>query len=260
MLMQRRLAGILGPTAAALTMLSGCGQPARVDRPVWLAVQKPVAVEVESFNGNVLISADPKWRPYAMIQVKRSADFGSGRKAAAKAAVDRIKHSAEIVQRADGPVLQVRTWTDDPEPWLLRADVRIFIPAVKGLTVHNGRGKVSAINIEGDVNVETTGGDVRVMTNLPMTRPVTITNRQGDIDYRVRGDSTGAFDCQAEGGGVDQRATLGHVIIHSGTNQDTLLATLNDGKNPVRLRTTDGDIRVAVVENPTDVGTLILTP
>jgi len=36
--------------------------------------------------------------------------------------------------------------------------------------------------------------------------------------------------------------------------------TLNDGENPIRLRTVDGDIRIAVVSNPTNIGTYIIQP
>ena len=59
---------------------------------------------------------------------------------------------------------------------------------------------------------------------------------------------------------MNGRIRKGHYIVHTGTDHATLIATLNQGTNRVTLTTTGGDIRIAVVEEPTDVGTFIVTP
>ena len=45
-----------------------------------------------------------------------------------------------------------------------------------------------------------------------------------------------------------------------GTTHDRLLAVLNEGTNPITLRTVDGKIRIAVVPDPTATGTFIIDP
>ena len=59
---------------------------------------------------------------------------------------------------------------------------------------------------------------------------------------------------------MDGRIREGRYVVHTGTDHATLVATLNEGTNPVKLTTSGGDIRIAVVENPTDVGLFIVTP
>ena len=43
-------------------------------------------------------------------------------------------------------------------------------------------------------------------------------------------------------------------------DQDRLIATLNGGTNPILLRTSDKNIRIAVVPDPTNVGREIVDP
>ncbi|MHC4107859.1 MAG: DUF4097 family beta strand repeat-containing protein, partial [Planctomycetota bacterium] len=145
-------------------------------------------------------------------------------------------------------------------PYFQRADLRIEAPAVDGLTVRAGPGRVYARGIEGPVDIAAVAGDVRVMTNLPMLEPVTIANQDGDIDYRVRGESRGAFDCETGKGRVEHRVRFGRFVINGERRDNRLAATLNGGTNPIVLRTGEGDIRVAVVHNPEEVGWIISGP
>ncbi|MHC4415910.1 MAG: DUF4097 family beta strand repeat-containing protein [Planctomycetota bacterium] len=229
------------------------------DDPITLQVAAPVAIDVESFNGNVVINADELLTALT-VTVTREARHGYGRKDEADASLAEIDYTVELVPGKLGQILEIRTWSTHAEPYFQRAHVQIDLPVADGVFVRTQRGIVYATNIEGTVDIVTTQGDVRVMTNLPMRREVTITNQEGDIDYRVRGESTGALDCEAIRGQVDQRVQYGRLIVHPPTDHDTLLATLNYGENPIRLRTVDGDIRVAVVQDPTHVGTFIFEP
>ncbi len=113
------------------------------------------------------------------------------------------------------------------------------------------------MDIQGEVHVRTSDGEARVMTNYPMLRPVTIINDAGDIAYRVRAESAGSLDFQALRGRVLHHVNLGELIVHPGTDHDTLLATFNGGQNPIVLRAADGEIRFASVERPTHVGLFI---
>ncbi len=240
--------------------LGGCGghilKPATwaykstTDKPVSRAVSGAVTVDVESFGGDVTINVDPR-RTQATVTVKRQATQGFGRMVESAESLAKIRYSVDVIPGEPGEQLQVRTWTSDPEPWFQRAHVTIDVPAVNGVAIRTLKGDVIVENIRGEVEIETSHGDVRLLTNLPMVQPVNIRNRYGDIDYRVRGESTGEFDCQAVDGGVDQRCRYGRLIVHPGTTDTRLLATLNEGANAVRLRTVQGDIRVAVIADPT---------
>ncbi len=245
--------------AAATAALGGCGYRSQMTEPILLSAEGPVAVNVVSFSGDVTVTADPNL-PWATITMKRQATHGFGRNVEAKESLANIQYSARIVAGEHGPVLEVRTWTTDKEPWFQRAHVDIEVPIVDGLTIRTSNGTVEVWNIRGTVDITSSGGDVQVMSTLPMVQPVTINNTNGDVDYRVRIGSTARFECHAENGSVDGRIRHGHIIIHNGTNDHTFLATLNDGTNPVRLTTVNGDIRIAVVKSPTDVGSWIVTP
>ncbi len=229
------------------------------DDPIILDVGGPISVDVESFNGSVTIKADDKLDK-ATIRIVREATHGFRRRDEADASLAEIDYAVELIPSQLGHRLAVRTWTIHPEPHFQRAHVYIEAPAVDGVTVRTRRGSVYATDIEGIVEIETSEGDVRVMTSLPLRQAVSISNREGDIDYRVRGESSGAFDCEAVRGQVDYRVLYGRLIVHRGTDHDSMLATFNNGTNPIRLRTVDGNIRIAIVHNPTRVGTFIFHP
>ncbi|MHC5005927.1 MAG: DUF4097 family beta strand repeat-containing protein [Planctomycetota bacterium] len=265
----RTLALILG----AVAWLGGCGtggflrhpfDPSawgdhfQEDDPLILNVTGPVAIDVESFGGDVIITANEKLTE-ATVTVRREARHGSSRRKEAKASLAEIGYSAVVVPGESGPVLEVRTWTGHPEPYFQRAHLEINVPAATGVTVRSRDGLVAAVDIEGAVDIECAAGDVRVMTNRPMWQAVTVINDQGDIDYRVRGESTGLLDCETQDGELLYRARQGRFIV-SEVTPTMLRATLNEGENPIRLRTTGGNIRVAVVHNPTEVGEKIVDP
>ncbi len=231
----------------------------RYDDPIVLDLTQPVAIDVESFGGDVIIVADAAL-PSAAVRITREARHGFLRIEEAIESMFEIDYSVEVAAGELGPVLKVRTWTTHDEPYFQRAHVRIHLPTADGVTVRTRDGKVYATNVQGAVDIMTSRGDVRLMTNLPMRRSITIVNEDGSIDYRVRGVSRGAFDCQSVGGEVAHRVRQGQFIVHTGSDHDTLRATLNGGVNPIILRATNGDIRIAVVANPTDVGTWIADP
>jgi hypothetical protein len=259
--------------ASAVAWLGGCSAKAvlqhplepqawnhqsQEDDPITLEVAGPIAVDVDSFGGNVIITADERLSQ-ATVTVTRVAMHGSGRTKEAKQSLAEIGYSAVVVPGVSEPQIEIRTWTTHAEPHHQRAHLEIGVPAVNRLKLHTRRGLVEAIDIEGAVHIECAEGDVRVMTNRPMRRAVNVLNHQGDIDYRVRGESTGSFDCEAADGEVLYRARQGRFIIDEVTHE-TLRAVLNDGGNLIRLRTSGGDIRVAIVHNPTQVGKTIVDP
>lgn len=253
------LGGCSGPERPAWLSLNpnAWANRSEADDPLEIEVIGPVAVEVESFNGDVTITGNPE-AERATVTLVRQARHGHGRSKEAKRSLDQISMTAEIVPGQLGQLLQVRTDSTSVEPHYLRAHLFIELPDLHGLRVRTTNGRVWARNVRGPVDIATSEADVRVMTNQAMTEQVTIVNRNGDIDYRVRGESTGRFDAQAVNGRVTHLVRYGRAAIEPQTRHDALRATLNDGSNPITLRTVNGDIRIAVVHNPEQVGARIV--
>lgn len=253
-----RLSASIIVIALVVLTLGGCTVRSVQDEAIILDIAGPVAVDVLSFNGDVNIYADASL-DHAEVEVVRAADHGYMREEESVVSLEEIEYSAVLESGPTGPVLTVRTWTTHPEAHYQRANVTINLPAVEGLHVITTNGRVYATNIQGEVDISTTAGDVRVMTNWPMRKAVTIVNENGDIDYRVRGESAGAIAAFADGGQVLQDCRYGsfRLIEHF---DDRMLASFNEGSNPIDLRTKDGDIRVAIVNDPTKVGPFILEP
>lgn len=250
---------------AGLTQLGGCSYPYRVlhgvmdsDNAMHFEMTGPISVNVDSFNGDVIITTDEHAKDVT-LRVEREATHGFLRGGDAASAIKGIEYEAKMVPGELGPELQVRTWTTTPEPHLQRAHIFITTPALQDVNVTTHIGSVRAVNMAGSVDITTHEGDVVVMTNEAMTQPVTIVTSDGTIDYRVRGESSGRFDCETVRGTVKHRLMYGRIHMQPSDN-NSLHMTLNDGENPVQLRTVDGDIRIAIVHNPVEVGMFIIEP
>ncbi len=235
--------------------LGGCLNPNKsaYDQPLLFLSTGPVAVDVQSFNGDVSILTDPS-APYLSVRVRRVATHGYGRTDEAKEALTRIQYTVDLVRQDSKLVLKVKTWTDDPEPFFLRADLRIRLPELSSVSIVTQNGRVEAFDFTEEVNVQTSDGLVRLETRAPIVKPVKVLNKRGDIEFQSGGGTSGTLECQAVGGDIDQRVRVGRLVILAGTDSDTLLATLNEGENPVQIYTTEGDITIAVVNLKPGVG------
>lgn len=249
----------LSPFFALILFLGGCQAADITETSHLLDISGPIAIDVQSFGGDVIITGIDD-ASKASVHFKRIALHGKGREKDAARSLKQIATSAQILPGELGQVLEVRAISLHPEPHFQRVHIHIEAPLIDGVTVLTRHGKVYLRNVAGEIDIETTFGDVRVMTSQPMYRAVTIINRDGDIDYRIRGESRGAFDCEAVDGEVIHRVRFGVMRIFGATDHDTLKATLNQGDNPIRLRTTNGDIRIAVVSDPEAVGLRIFEP
>lgn len=226
------------------------------DDPIIVDVTGPMEVDVESFNGDVVVEVNDEL-DHGIVTFTREATHGYGRTEEAARSLADISASMDITGGELGQVLMVRTSTEHAEPHFQRVKVKIELPEVEGLRVRTRNGGVRAVGISGPIDIETDDGDVRVMTYFAIDDPVTIVNHSGDIDLRIRGESMGELDFQALRGRVFSRVKYGRLRVHPGTDHDTFLATFNDGVNPIVLRTADGDVRFAVVADPMAVGQFI---
>lgn len=261
-----RLLPTLLALSAFATIAGGCGanKPAWMsldpddwsnrriaDEPLVLELEGPISLDVASFAGDVIIEADPE-RTQGEVTIVREGRHGFGRSKDARASLADITASVEIVaadtSRGElGQTLRIRTETANAEPHLQRAHVYVKAPAIDGVFVQTHDGEVTATHVEGTVDIETSNGLASVRTNLAMTDPVTIINRNGDIIFRSSPGSRGAFDAQTINGRIDADLRFGSVRVTNVTRDDVYQATLNDGTNRMVFRTTNGDIKIAVM-------------
>jgi hypothetical protein len=246
----RRL--ILAPVLiAAATILSGClSSQGLAGKTIHLDTAGPLVIDVESFAGNVRVAANPM-AAGTTIRVHRRADYGVGRRGEGLEAMEGIEWSARIQPGDLGQVLRVQAWCEQNPLNLLYADIEIVAQNIENLYIKTQRGSVEAVDVTGNISVITSDGIVRIASNHPLLGAVSVQNRRGDVFYRVRGESTGHFECTTSGGETAVDAEHGRLELLPGTARGRLFAVLNSGKNPIRLRTTDGDVRVSITKTPT---------
>ncbi len=250
---------IMFASVLVCVVLSGCTGPRATDPAYLLTISGTPSIDVECFGGDVEVIVDDELQDEASITVTRHANFGKGRNDDAKAALETIAWTAQLDDSTSPATLRVTTNTTHPEPHFLRTHIEIRIAASSGVRIRTSRGDIEARNVRGPIDLQTTEGNVRVMTNWAIREPVTIITNEGSIDYRIRGDSTGAIDAETVNGQALARVRFGRFLVRNPT-PGKLIASLNDGSNPVILRTTDDDIRIAVIHNPTEVSPLMIDP
>lgn len=246
---------------ACCLIAGGCAQTQRVvDDPVVLELTEPLAIDVETFAGDVTVVANPDATD-TTVTVMRQGVHGYGRHGESKESLEEISYTIETVPGDLGPVLQVRTMTTHREPHNQRAHVEIRTPIVDAVRIRARYGDVHVEDNAGRIDVEVVNGDCTVLTQRQIRHPVRIWCRDGDVVYHVDGQSEGAYLCRTTGGGrVHHRVRRGDFRIKPGTDTHTLLATLNHGQNPVELVAENGDVYIAVVEQPTAISRTRIIP
>ena len=261
-------------TAVVLAACSGPNHPKRVgestvrsvsmtiqghaeldDGVIQLRSRGPIDVVVDSIGGDVEVLSNPSVE-VTTVQIIRQAYHGYLRTSESYDALGLIDWSADLTP-GPGPIetLSVKTVYNGPEIWFIRTHIRIETPSLDRVRVHTVRGSVTVRNNTGPVDIETTEGDALVATIHPLRDANKIIVYEGDVDYRVPGGSTGDFDVQVIDGTIKTRIIAGHWRYTEQENRTDLIhAILNGGQNPVIIRTTDGDIRIAVVKNPLGYG------
>ena len=215
----------------------------------------PIDVVVDSFGGDVVLVADPDF-DVTSIQLIREAHHGYLRGFEPEEALKYLSWNSRL-DPGPGPVetLSIETAYTGPEPWYMRAHLRIQTPQLDRVRVRTKRGRVYVRNNTGPVDVETNLGDVVIATSHPLRDQMRILVSEGDVDYRVPGGSTGLFDVAVVDGDIEMWVTEEQMRFTEDLNdENTLNARLGDGKNPVVLRTTEGAIRISVVEHPLEFG------
>jgi hypothetical protein len=245
----RRLGLLLCLLTAFLTV--GCTSP-YVAEQFDLTVGGAVEIDVDCFRGDVIVKADPRLNE-AFVRIVRTGAHGYDRHKEARASLDDITTSVELVPGTYGQRLQVRTATMHAEPAFQRTDVYITLPLIEGMRIRTEDGNIGVVRGAGAMDLETSNGDVAVKTSVPVREPVTIISNHGGIEYITRAESTAKFDAKVVNGTIMHHVVRGDLRVLAGTDETSFQATLNDGENPVILRSVDGDIRIKVVAEPETV-------
>lgn len=255
------LAGCVGTPTSTFERMDNAltqGEMSIDDPLVLIDTVGPIDLQVDSFGGSVRIEAVDGMEGTTIEPVRR-AFLGHLRRDEAEVSLDKIDYRIELQPGAlDREVLVISTSTEHPEPHFQGVDFFIRTGELGRVDVKTRRGHVWVKNNRHGVDLDTTYGDIRVVTDFPMNEPVTLVCKDGSIDYRVAPGSTGLYDLRTVGGEVWQRFTDARVIALGVENGPSVFyGEVGDGENPVVARTTYGDIRVSVVEKPTDVGIVI---
>lgn len=216
-------------------------------------------VEIRNFAGEVTVRGDRVDRSHdALVILDRRASHRSSREQESEASLPQIEWTAEIVPAVDpGGVatLRIETKTNHAEPWFQQVDIEVLVKELGRVQVTTARGTIEVNEHRGALDLTTSKGGVRVITPWPQTTESVVLARNGDIDFRVRGESAFTVDAETVGGTVTARCEAGRWISeHARNDHDSLVASLNGGTSTVTLRTVDGDIRVVVSGDPHGVG------
>lgn len=231
------------------------------DGEIVLTTSGPIDIDVDSFGGTYRIIADPSLKATYVEPVRRSTHghlrFDDGRDS-----LESIDYRVNLVRgELDSETLEIQSWTNHPESHFQGVDFRIRTPSLNSVRVITKNGRVWVKDNTGPVSIETTYGDIRLLTNHPMNDPITLITKDASIDFRAPAGTTGLFHCVASSGEVYSRITEAQITSSSRTNGPTKFAAqIGHGENPIDMRTSHADIRVAIVKNPTDVGSFIIEP
>jgi hypothetical protein len=255
------VAGCIGTPTSAIERMENAvrkGEMAIDDPFVIVDTVGAIDIEVGSFGGNVRIEAVPGMTG-TIVEPVRRAFLGHLRRDEADLSLGQIDYRIELRKgELDREILVISSFTTHSEPHYQGVDFMIRTGEVGRVDVVTHRGHVWIENNREGVDVETSYGDIRVVTDYPMNEAVTLLTKEGSVDYRVAPGSTGLYDLRTMGGDVHQRFAEARVTalgIENGPS--TFYGEVGDGDNPVTIRTTYADIRVSVVENPTDCGPII---
>jgi len=232
---------------------------------VVVPVSGVVNVEVHNFAGDVFVRGDRSDRAAdALVIFDRRGVHGGPRDVESEQSLPDIHWDTELVPAAapdQAPTLKITSRTEHAEPWFQRLEIEVLVAQLGRVDVITKRGRVQVSNNQGPVDLTTSKGDVRVITTWPQKRDSVIITSEGDIDFRVRGESGFVLDAETVGGLVKTRCDAGRwTAVDARNDHDSMFATLNGGDGRVVLRTTDGNIRVAVVGDPHSVGSFPIAP
>ena len=234
---------------SSLLLMGGCGHAVFGTRTP-LDLSGPVSVDVVTFAGEVTIQStgDAPGKPYVYVRPRATHSFH--RMGDAQASLKDIDWSIETVEEGGRTVLRVRATTLYPESGMQRLHVTVSAPQIDGLNVSTSLGAVDVRDVKGPINIDTTRGDVYIVTNRPLHGPISVTTTDGDITLRAPPGTRGRLDAYTADGRVICNIRDEKFRVHGRSGDQTMQGIVNDGDEPMTFRTNDGTIRIVVKKNP----------
>jgi hypothetical protein len=220
------------------------------DGPVSLATEGIVDVDVEIFAGQVTVITRPTITK-TTVTATRIGTHGWDRERESMDSLGDIRYTISLDRSSGTDRVVVRAATDHEEPHFQSLRIDIETPDLGNIRVITKRGPIWVENSRGSAELITTRSKIRMMTPWKLDAPLTLVTSDGDIDLRIRGESTGAVDAATVAGRVWTKVQYGEWIATDSNNDiANLRATLNRGTNPITLRTGNADIFLSVVPSP----------
>ena len=229
------------------------------DQRILLSVSDIVDVDIETFGGDVTVQGGSD---AATVELERTGAFAWGRGDEEKASLGDIRYTVSLNRGPDGrETILIRAVTDNPEPYYQSCAVDVRVPKLGTVRIRSGQGAVEVVENRGNFDIATSRGKVRVMTPWKIEGPVAVVNDGADIDIRVRGESEGLVDAETRVGRVRSHIRFAdYRILDEKNDEDTLVAELNDGKNPWVIRNAHGDIDFSVIPEPVTPNPFAIAP
>ncbi len=205
----------------------------------------PASIEVNSFGGNITIVVDATLNSAKVQVAQRDKMLKRGEEPQKQ-----ITWDAFVQNGAQGEMIFVETHANHNPMKTLSADVTIQAPSIHHVTANTENGDITIYGVSGQLALITSDGNIKVATPLVMNNDVTLETRRGNIEFRIRGESSAKIDATAINGNAALNMRYGDGQILSGTTKSHVSALFNDGVNSYTMRTVDGNISIDIVEDP----------
>lgn len=231
------------------------------ERSYALPVDGIVDLDLETFAGDVVVRAGRETKGQALMRVTVGAAHGHDRKEDGARSLAEVDVRAEIRRGGDVPTLVMRCTTSHDEAWLHRTDVEIELPEMRRVRVRTRAGKVHVFENRGACDVHTADGEIRMFTPWAITEDVTLVTRGQQIVMRAFTGTCGTFDVECVNGDVATRVEAGEWrVLDRRNDHDTLHATLGTCKNTITVRNVDAPVRISIVKDPMEYGSIFSSP
>lgn len=235
-------------TAAPLT---GCTtkhqqvSPHRLELPQGMVA---LALDVSNFNGTITVHANNADADAVLIEAERFAAKANGKRESI-AALETIELTSDLESEGPLGVVRIAATTTHETAEQLGVNLNIRMPRCDGVQIRNAGGYVSVTDAGGTVDIYNEGGSIEFRTSRRMTEPVTLITHEGEVYYQVPLESTGRFDMLT----LEGRTTLrdrGAIVEETYVGRGELQFHLNEGENPIVMRTNRGNVRAWIMEDP----------
>ena len=220
-----------------------------------------VDVQVDTFAGDVVIRGARDTGGIARLTATVVGRQGRDRDEEAQASLEQVGLQVEMRRGGDVPTLVVKGTPRAEEPWANRTDLEIEVPELRRVRVRTREGKVFVFENRGGADVQTTDGEIRVLTPWAIGEDVTLVTKGRDIVFRAFNGTCGRFDVDCVNGEVKARVESGDWrILDRRNDHDTLHARLGNCTNRFLLRNVDAAVLVSIVDDPMEYGSLFNHP